>query len=151
VVLQEVRSTYVETMGKTIFNLFRLLTIISSIIIIIIIIIKATTIIINNIIILILTMLSVLQEVRSTYVETMGKTIFNLFRLYHQELKKLVSEVRAAHRNSNETGAVHRYLVYTGCEELFRLYHQELKKLVSEVRAAHRNSNGTGAVHRYSA
>lgn len=38
------------------------------------------------------------EEVRGTYVETMGKTVFNLFRAYHAQLQKLVLEVRLARR-----------------------------------------------------
>lgn len=38
------------------------------------------------------------EEVRGTYVETMGKTVFNLFRAYHAQLQKLVLEVRLAGR-----------------------------------------------------
>jgi hypothetical protein len=33
------------------------------------------------------------EEVRTTYAETMGKVVFNLFRAYHTQLQKLVLEV----------------------------------------------------------
>jgi hypothetical protein len=39
------------------------------------------------------------EEVRQTYMETMGKTVFNLFRAYHSQLQKLVLEVRRPDRD----------------------------------------------------
>jgi len=44
----------------------------------------------------------VAEEVRANYIETMGKTILNLFRLYHASLQKLVLEVR---REGGNVGA----------------------------------------------
>jgi len=44
----------------------------------------------------------VAEDVRTTYVETMGKTVFSLFRAYHAQLQKLVVEVA----NKNDLIAV---------------------------------------------